>query len=68
MATITVQNIPDDLYRRLHAAAGCTGYDTEFVASARDLDTPLVTADRQILRAFPAIVIPLDTFEPEGVA
>ena len=50
------------------ATAGCTAYDTEFVVLARDLGTRLVTLDQQILRAFPELAIPLDTFEPEGAA
>lgn len=31
----------------------CSAYDCEFVALARTLNTKLVTADRQLLRAFP---------------
>jgi len=47
---------------RLAAASACSSYDCEFVAVAKDLAVPLVTADRQILRAFPKIAISLDGF------
>jgi predicted nucleic acid-binding protein len=33
--------------------SGCTAYDCEFVALARDLGTRLVTADRRLATAFP---------------
>ena len=37
--------------------SGCSAYDCEFVALAQDLAVQLVTADRQILKAFPTIAI-----------
>ncbi|MGH8273082.1 MAG: type II toxin-antitoxin system VapC family toxin [Gammaproteobacteria bacterium] len=33
--------------------SGCTAYDCEFVAVAEQLDVPLVTAHRALLKAFP---------------
>lgn len=42
--------------------SGCSAYDCEFVSVAQDLGVPLVTADRQVLRAFPSSTIPLDKF------
>lgn len=36
-------------------ASGCTAYDLEFVALALQLQAPLITMDRQILRAFPRV-------------
>ena len=40
---------------RLAASSGCSAYDCEFVAAAQQLDAPLVTADRALLKAFPAL-------------
>lgn len=40
---------------KLASESGCTAYDAEFVLLARELSVPLVTRDRQLLRAFPEI-------------
>jgi predicted nucleic acid-binding protein len=40
----------------------CTAYDCEYVALAQDLGVPLVTADKQVLKAFPRTAIALDKF------
>ena len=37
--------------------SSCSAYDCEFVALADDLDVPLVTFDKKILREFPNIAI-----------
>jgi len=37
----------------------CSAYDCEFIALAIKLNTKLVTADKQLLRSFPARTIPL---------
>lgn len=39
----------------------CSAYDCEFVALARQLNTKLVTVDRQLLRAFPQYAVKLAT-------
>jgi predicted nucleic acid-binding protein len=44
--------------------SGCSPYDCEFVALAEDIGVPLVTYDREILRAFPDVAVPLDRFAP----
>ncbi|MDF0668148.1 MAG: type II toxin-antitoxin system VapC family toxin [Nitrospira sp.] len=46
----------------LVAQSGCSASDCEFVALTKDLRVPLVTTDRQILRAFPAIAVSPSAF------
>jgi hypothetical protein len=45
---------------RLAALSGCSAYHREFVALASDLCAPLVTADAQVLLAFPEVTMALD--------
>ena len=42
--------------------SGCSAYDCEFVALAKELDVPLVTADRRVVHAFPDFTISLSDF------
>ena len=46
----------------LAARSGCSAYDCEFVALAQDLEVPLVTIDRQILKAFPTVAVSPSAF------
>lgn len=46
----------------LASRSGCSAYDCEFVALAQDLKVPLVTNDRQILKAFPTIAVSPSAF------
>ena len=46
----------------LAAESGCSAYDCEFVALAGDLGVPLVTNDREVLKAFSTAAIPLDRY------
>jgi predicted nucleic acid-binding protein len=46
----------------LVATSTCSAYDCEFVALARDLGLPLVTADSQILSQFPDTAVSLAEF------
>jgi predicted nucleic acid-binding protein len=52
-------DVPSVDVLQLAAASGCSAYDCEFVALARRLNARLVTADRQILKEFPAVAEPL---------
>ena len=45
----------------LALTSGCSAYDAEFVALARDLRVPLVTTDRELLEKFPETAV-----SPEG--
>lgn len=40
----------------LATRSGCSSYDCEYVALAQELGVPLVSADRKLGKAFPAIV------------
>lgn len=46
----------------LASRSSCTTYDCEYVALARDLNVPLVTADRAVLKAFPEHAVALREF------
>jgi predicted nucleic acid-binding protein len=47
---------------RLAAESKCSAYDCEFIAAATDLQVPLVTVDRQLLREFPTVAVSLNSF------
>ena len=47
--------VESELVLRLAASSGCSAYDCEFVAAAQQLGVALVTEDRAILAAFPAL-------------
>jgi predicted nucleic acid-binding protein len=51
---------------RLVEASDCSAYDCEFIAAAETLGTQLVTGDRQLLRAFPELTIPLHQGSSSG--
>lgn len=46
------------------AQSGCTAYDCEYVALARELDVPLVTTDAKVLRPFPEVAAAPKLFRP----
>jgi predicted nucleic acid-binding protein len=46
----------------LAANSGCTAYDSEYVATAEELSLPLVTSDREVLRAFPRMALSPKSF------
>jgi predicted nucleic acid-binding protein len=47
---------------RLAAGAGCSAYDCEFVALARDLNLPLVTSDSALIARFKPTVVSMRAF------
>lgn len=47
---------------QLSLDSGCSSYDCEYVALARFLDIPLVTSDKAVLGAFPAVAISPEVF------
>jgi predicted nucleic acid-binding protein len=55
-------SVPTERIIKLVLASDCTAYDCEYVALAQDLGVPLVTADKQVLRAFPKIAVSLEKF------
>ena len=50
------------LVLNLVSLSACAAYDCEFVAVASERGMPLVSADQQLPRAFPAIAISLAEF------
>ncbi len=51
-----------DRVLQLAAKSGCSAYHCEFIAVAQDLGVSLITADRQLLRAFPRTTVAVDRF------
>lgn len=47
---------------RLAERSGCTTYDMEYVWLAMELGLPLVTADKQVIDAFPDVAINFSSF------
>jgi predicted nucleic acid-binding protein len=60
----TSMDVDHDEVLRLALVYGCTTYDCEFVAVARSVGVPLVTADRKLLAAFPFIAVSPEVFAP----
>ena len=54
--------IPSAHILQLVSSSKCSAYDCEFVALAKYLGVPLVTADKQILQEFPAVAMAVDAY------
>ncbi len=59
-------DVPSNEVLRLVSSSNCSAYDCEFVAVAKDLDVPLVTIDRQLLREFPDMAVSLRDYSGVG--
>ena len=46
--------------------SGCSAYDCEYVSLAQDLNVPLITMDKKILKSFPDIAVSLEKFVYEN--
>lgn len=46
----------------LATQSGCSAYDCEFVGLAQDLGVAFVTADKQVLAAFPSVAVSPESF------
>jgi len=57
LVTRSETHMPSDLILALASESGCSSYDCEFVALAELLNAPLLTYDKQILKAFPTIAV-----------
>ena len=55
-------SVPTERIIKLVLASDCTAYDCEYVALAQDLGVPLVTTDKQLLKAFPKTAVALEKF------
>jgi len=55
-------SVPTERVMKLVLESQCSAYDCEYAALAEDLDVPLVTNDKQLLREFPKIAVSLKKF------
>ena len=55
-------DVASDDVLELAATSGCSAYDAEFVALARDLRVPLVTTDKELLAKFPETALTPESF------
>ncbi|MDP0497712.1 MAG: type II toxin-antitoxin system VapC family toxin [Verrucomicrobiota bacterium JB024] len=55
-------NILSETVIFLAAQSECSAYECEYVALAKELNVPLVTANERLLAAFPTFAVPLERF------
>jgi len=53
------EGVQSERVLQLVASSRCSAFNCEFVAAAQQLGVPLITADRALLDAFPAVAQPL---------
>lgn len=54
--------VPSAYVMQMVNSSGCSSYDCEFVALAKYLGVPLITADKKLLREFPEIAKSLESY------
>jgi predicted nucleic acid-binding protein len=54
--------VPSNEVLALVKTSGCSAYDCEFVALAKEMEIPLITTDKQLIEAFPSVVTHLKNF------
>jgi predicted nucleic acid-binding protein len=54
--------VPSYEVLQLASESSCSAYDCEFIALANDLKTPLITVDKQLLKAFPSTAVSLKSY------
>ena len=57
--------INSDKVLALASSSSCSAYDCEFIALAQTLNTPLITTDKKIIRAFPEHAVLAKTYVEE---
>ena len=62
MMSFNEHEMASDDVLELAATSGCSAYDAEFVALARDLRVPLVTTDKELLAKFPETAVTPEKF------
>jgi predicted nucleic acid-binding protein len=64
LALVKVSDVSHDPIAILNLAttARCASYDAEYVWLAQQLRVPMVTADREVIEAFPSVALGLDQF------
>lgn len=58
-------DVPSVEVLKLASISKCSAYDCEFIAIANDLNAPLVTVDKQLLREFSSVAMSLKSFVKE---
>ncbi|UCC40149.1 MAG: type II toxin-antitoxin system VapC family toxin [Candidatus Aminicenantes bacterium] len=54
--------VPSNEVLSLVETSGCSAYDCEFVALAKEMEIPLVTTDKRLIKAFPSLAIHVTNF------
>ena len=62
MMSFNEHEMASDDVLELAATSGCSAYDAEFVALARDLRVPLLTTDKELLAKFPDTAVTPEKF------